>query len=236
MSAHLSASSFAIESMAQSIELHFASDTFLAVPTLVVTRALLEYAATAAWILDPQVSADQRLARNCAASIRAVERSVRELGPDFDGGKFQATRESLLNYYVAAGVDVQYFVDPKTNSVRREVRSVRVGTARAAINYNISQRISKQIQIGDVYGILSSVAHGEQVAIAMTSVSIETQLRAIAFACFRSVEAYSTAVHAYVGAVPGGFINPQDLQDLLATFPHDVQERRAANARRFGGD
>lgn len=210
----------AIVSHLEGLNLLMRDDTFHALPATVIVRSIVEAAASCSWILEPEVSADERVARAYAVVFHSVEDSIAQLTPktDLDPAKM---REKLVESLSASGVSVQR----RTRGDRTfdEVAQVVVGKVRVRTRYNISQRIAEQIpSIGTMYGGLSAVAHGEQFHVLNAWERPDAFARRIGFVVHEAVAAWSRAVHDWVGAEPGLVDNAEDLERIKQSIAPDV--------------
>lgn len=73
--------------------------------------------------------------------------------------------------------------------------------------------------MGTLYSALSGVAHGEQMHLATTWETPDSLARLIGRVAQWSVQAWSLAVHEWIGVSHGSFISREHLCRLLASTP-----------------
>jgi hypothetical protein len=92
--------------------------------------------------------------------------------------------------------------------------------ARAKVRFNYSQRVKDEIpRASALYSALSAVAHGEHASITTSWSTPDSYARVIAHVVVESTEAWSLAVHNWVGATPGPFLNENDRQNVIRSIP-----------------
>jgi hypothetical protein len=221
--AHLDALNYGIESNLQGLDVLMKHGTFSPVPATLVARAICEGAATCAWLLDPKVTADQRAARGYASLFRSLQKGISEVRPE-DAGTFVAIRDRLINDLETSQVAIRRRA--KDGKECEDVSLVKVGTEQARIGFTISQRVAKELpQIGGLYGSMSGVVHGEPSWLETARTAPDGKARLIGAVVRWSVEAWSGAVHAWVGVEHGRIFNENDFQRLIGTIaPERLEE------------
>lgn len=212
-------------------------DTFLPLPAMVVARAIAEVAASGAWIVHPGLSSDERAARGYAAMFAAVENSISGSRPD-DAAAMRKLRVRLRQQLGQPGTNVK--IELRVNEhgvVHDDVAQVFVGRgrtrARAKVRFNYSQRVKDEIpRASELYSALSAVAHGEHASITTSWSTPDAYARVIAHVVVESTEAWSRAVHNWVGVTPGPFLNEDDRQNVIRSIPAAT---RASAVARFTG-
>ena len=199
-------------------------DTFLPLPAMVVARAIAEVAASGAWIVHPGLSSDERAARGYAAMFAAVENSIAASRPD-DAAAMRKLRDRLQRQLGLHGTNVKTELRVNEHGVvQDDVAQVFVGKgrtrARAKVRFNYSQRVKDEIpRASALYSALSAVAHGEHASITTSWSTPDSYARVIAHVVVESTEAWSRAVHSWVGATPGPFLNADDRQNVIRSIP-----------------
>lgn len=220
---HLEAQCNAMSSHLEGAEALLNHNPFLQLPALPVVRSVAEVAASCAWELDDNVSSDQRAARSYAMAFRSVEKIISQLGESTDQGRrFSAHRETLVEHLEGQGYGV---IRREKDGVRKpEVAQVRVGNEYARTSFQISQRIAEQIPAVAVhYAGMSAIVHGEPEFLQMTWQTPDTLARLLAIVMLKSTEAWSDAIHAWLGNTkPAPFINPSDYNAVFHSMPPDV--------------
>ncbi|WP_156138838.1 hypothetical protein [Microbacterium mangrovi] len=223
---HVQTMSGALQSHLQGLEVLAAHDTFHPLPATPITRAVAEISATCAWILQADINADARAARTYAALFHSIERGIAEMGVS-DATKFAVSRELLVAELRDQGVSVVR--RDKTGVKTDEIVQVKVGRSYARTNFQISQRVLEEIPaIGNLYSALSGATHGEYMHVAASWERPDAQARMIGMVVARSVEAWSRAVHAWVGVTPRPVFNQHDVDNLGRSIPLDVLASYAA--------
>lgn len=220
---HLEALNFGIESNLQALDVLMKHGTFYSVPATLVARAISEGAATCAWLLDPKVTADQRAARGYASLFRSVEKTISDVRPD-DAAQAVDFRERLIKLLDPSQVTIQRRV--KGGKQYDDVSVVTVGTEHAKIGFTISQRVAEELrQIGGLYGSMSGVVHGEPSWLQTARTAPGGKARLIGAVVRWSVEAWSGAVHAWVGVEHGPIFNAGDVKRLAESIaPERLEE------------
>ncbi len=195
-------------------------DTFHGLPAAVIARSIAEVAASCAWILRPEVSADARAARAYAVIFHSLKNSASQLLPE-DAEQVTKARELLVRQLGDSGITVTR--REKRGTKTDDVAQVSVGSARARTSYNISQRIAEEIPaIGSMYAGLSSSAHGESMNVANVWEVPDVYARLIGHVVHESVAAWSKAVHDWLDLEPGPIGNEADLQNLKQSIHPDT--------------
>ena len=206
-------------SQLEGLNVLLANEVFLPTPAVSVVRSVAEIAASTAWLLRADVSVEERAARSYAAVFRAVEKAQRYLGEESDVN-LPDLRERLVAEVREQGAIA---VRREWKGVKQtEIASVTVGRAHAKVEFQYTQRVATEIpQMGTLYSALSGIAHGEQMHLSSVADSPDSLARLIARITQWSVQAWSTAVHGWVGVQHGPFVNRQDLVNLLNSTPEE---------------
>lgn len=193
------------------------AEVFIPTPAVSIVRSIAEISASTAWLLRGDVGVEDRAARTYAALFRAIEKAHHSLG-DVSDIDFPALRERVIADVRSEGVIA---VRRERKGVEQpEVAGVNIGRAHAKVEFNYSQRIAAEIpRMGTLYSALSGIAHGEQMHLSSVADSPDSLARLIARVTQWSVQAWSAAVHDWVGVEHGRFVNRQDLADLLDSTP-----------------
>lgn len=199
-------------------------DTFLPLPAMVLARAIAEVAASGAWIVHPGLSTEERAARGYAAMFAAVEKGIAASGPE-DAAAMRKLRDKLIAQLQRPGtnVEIEYRRD-EHGVVQDDVAQVFVrngrSRARAKVRFKYSQRVRDEIpRASQLYSALSGVAHGEHASITTSWSTPDAYARVIAHVVVESTEAWSRAVHDWVGVTPGPFLNESDRGNILRSMP-----------------
>lgn len=228
---HVEATTNALVTHLTGLKLILDDHTFLPLPAMVIARAVAEVAASGTWILHPGLSSNERAARGYAAMFAAVENSILASRPE-DAASIRALRDDLIQQLGQPGTDVK--IEHRVNddgTVQEDVAQVFVGMgrerARAKVRFNYSQRVKDEIpHASGLYSALSGVAHGQHASITTSWSTPDAYARVIAHVVVESTEAWSGAVHDWVGASAGPFLNDDDRANVLRSIP----EATRANA------
>jgi len=157
---HLEAQCNTLSTHLEGIEALLHHDPFLALPAVPIARSIAEISASCAWELCAGVGSDERAARSYATGFRSLEQLILQLGDDDQAERLSDLRESLVAQLKAQGYDV---VRLEKDGVRKpQVVQVRVGSAYAKTNFQISRRIKEEIPaVGELYASMSRLTHGE---------------------------------------------------------------------------
>ncbi len=215
--AHVESMCNALLSHLRGLEVLLLHDTFYPLPAIPVVRSIAEVAASCSWILDSNIGPDERAARAYASLFRSLETTISATLPA-DAAMATMLRESLIQELRGRGVRV---VRRVRNEVQTdEVSQVHVGRSQAKTNYQYSLRVATEIPlIAGTYSGMSGITHGEYTHLSSSWDSPDTHARLIGLVSQRSVEAWSRAVHTWVGVEPGPFINPNDQKNLIRSMP-----------------
>lgn len=195
------------------------SEIFLPTPAVSIVRSVVEISATTAWLLRADVSLEDRAARAYACAFRGVEKADKALSGSSDLD-LPGIREKLVQHVRTEGAIAVRRV--KNGVPQLEVASVDVGKSHARVEFNYSQRIAHEIpRMQNLYSALSGIVHGEQIHLSSAWETPDALARLIGRVTQWSVQAWSDAVHGWVGVEHGRFVNRADLADLLATTPDD---------------
>lgn len=218
----------AIASHLYGLEILMTSDTFYPLPAVAITRSISELCANLSWILDQRIGADERAARGYAALFRAIE-STSAATP----AAAEEARNKLIGILDATNVRINRAVDKSTGRERPEVAQVIVGKAHAKTRFQISQRIPDQIpSLGHMYSLMSGIAHGELAHVATSWETPDAVARLVGFVTHRAVNAWSLAMHDWVGIEPARFLNQTDIDKLTDSMsPELIAELKARPGR-----
>ncbi|WP_230007808.1 hypothetical protein [Microbacterium sp. Bi128] len=195
------------------------SQVFIPTPAVSIVRSIAEISASTAWLLRSDIGVEGRAARTYAALFRAIEKAHHSLGEDSEVD-FPELRERLVADLRGEGAIAVRRVWKGVEQA--EIGSVNVGRAHAKVEFNYTQRIASEIpKMGTLYSALSGIAHGEQMHLSSVAGSPDSLARLIARVTQWSVQAWSAAVHDWVGVQHGRFVNRQDLLHLLNSTPED---------------
>ena len=196
-----------------------ANGVFLPTPAVSIVRSVAEISASTAWLLRADVSVEDRAARSYAAVFRAIEKANHSLGEGSDL-ELPELRERLVAEVREEGAIAVRRVWKGVEQA--EIASVTVGRAHAKVEFQYTRRVAAEIpQMGTLYSALSGIAHGEQMHLSSVADSPDSLARLIARIAQWSVQAWSSAVHGWVGVQHGPFINRQDLVNLLNSTPEE---------------
>ncbi|MFJ2543072.1 hypothetical protein [Microbacterium sp. NPDC087589] len=163
------------------------------------------------------MSADERAARAYAALFRSFDSNR----ASFDDSSRQF-RSRLIAQLEESHVRVTMALDKK-NRPTDDVAQVFVGRSHAKTRFNYSQRIAEEIpSMGTLYSGLSGVAHGEHLHVSTSWATPDTYVRLIGIVAYRSIEAWSRSLHAWVDVTAAPFLNPNDVEDLIQSIPADL--------------
>lgn len=214
----------------QGLNVLLVNETYFALPSVAVARAVVEVAANSSWLLSAEANTDERAARAYAAMFRAFDKGIANT-LDKDAERFKELKNELIGYLKTQRVHVV----PRTRGqiVFDDISTVRVGRTEAKTGFQYTQRIDAEIpSLAGLYAGLSGMAHGEQVHAVSTWDRPDTSARLIGLTVQRAVEAWSKSLHAWVGVTPGPFVNPAHEARLVNSIPPDVaQALREAGAR-----
>lgn len=220
---HVEAMCNALLAHLRGLEVLLNHDTFYPLPAVSIARAAAEVSASCAWILDSTIGSDERAARAYAALFRSIEKNISETLTS-DSEATERLRERLVKELSGRGIRVVRRV--KDKKITAEVAQVLVGRAHAKTNFQYSQRIAEEIpSIGGMYSGMSGAAHGEHVYISTSWDSPDMFARMIGVVVHRSVEAWSRAIHSWIGVQPGPFINQNDVKNLIRSMPRESRDR-----------
>lgn len=212
---------------------HLLSDeTFHPLPAMVIARAIAEVAASTSWMLHPGLSSDERAARGYATMFAIVQRSIADAQPS-DVARMKELREELIKQLAEPGGDLTIERGNKRGVIQEYVAQITIGRGhdkvRAKVAVNYSQRIEQEIpDIGPLYKAMSAVAHGTQTAITTSWSTPDSYARLIGHVASASTEAWSKALHDWVGASAGRFLNETDRQNILLSIPEATRARAIA--------
>ena len=208
----------AIASHLHGLEILMKSETFHPLPAVAITRSISELCANLAWILDQRVGMEERAARGYASLFRAIE-STSAAAPTHA----EEARDKLIAILDATKVRINRAVDKSTGSERPEVAQVIVGKAQAKTRFQYSQRIRDQIpSLGHMYSLMSGIAHGESAHVSTSWDTPDALARLVGTVTHRAVNAWSLAVHHWVGIAPAPFLNQTDIDNLIDSMPPDL--------------
>lgn len=197
---------------------------FLPLPVISITRSVAEISAFLSWLLHPGISRQQRDARAYASLFRSVENAITHTRLA-DSFRFVELRKNLIEQMAKQKVHVTYARDD-SGAFTDRVAQVRVNNASEKIGFKYSHRIAKEIPlIAGTYSNMSAMVHGESMQIAAAYDTPATYARLIGAVVLRSTEAWSAAVHDWVGVTPAPFTYPGDWDNLVASIPAALREQ-----------
>lgn len=221
---HAESASNALDMHLRGLEAITRERVFYPLPAVAIVRAIAETVASCIWLLRP-ADPHLRVARAYAASFKDLDLTIAS-GLD-NVERFVALRETLIATVGAAGAHIQRKV--RDGQPLKEVDVVRVGRATAKVGFSYRQRVSEQIpSIGDTYSGMSGVVHGTQMVVATALDDPAVFARLIAAVTLKSVDAWSVAVHAWVGATPAPYYTDAEYDLLVQTIPQALRDDFAA--------
>jgi hypothetical protein len=209
---HLEAQNNALIDHLSGLETLLSSDPIHPLAAVSVVRSVAEISASVAWEVAADVSSDQRAARSCATAFRSLQTTIDQLeGPA--SSEVRKKREDFVAFLNRQGYGV---VRRERGGVTyEEVAQVKIGHEYAKTRFQISARISEEIPtIGSMYGALSSLVHGDTSFLSTTFSHPDMAPRSTGNVAYRSVEAWSNAVHRWIGATSPRFVKSRDLLAL----------------------
>lgn len=216
---HLEAQCNAVSSHLEGARTLLNSDPILMLPAVPIVRAIAEVSASCAWGLDSDATSDERAARSYATAFRSLETVIALLG----AGTADARPLAELRGRLVAQMEEQGYgvVRRNKNGVSTdEIAQVRVGDAYVKTNFQFSQRVREEIpSVGVFYAGMSGITHGEPSYLASTWETPDVLARMLGVVILRSTEAWSSAVHTWIGATPPRFVNSGDYANLMRSMP-----------------
>jgi hypothetical protein len=165
-------------------------------PILTVTRSLVEYAASAAWLLDHRAGTDERNARGLAAMLHAIEAiappGIASLEPTGFVRETLDWRDEVIAELEADGATVAR----KNNGYSVNVT---VGSATVSTSYTITTRVHENLALGIADRDLSTFTHGEFVSLMGIDRSPAPLLSLAPMLTVHAVRGWSEVVQAYAG-------------------------------------
>lgn len=230
--AHAEATSNAMLSHLLGLDILLQQGTFYPLPAMPIARSIAEVAASTSWALAANVEPDERAARGYAGLFRSLEKSISG-SLTSDAERHRVLREGIVQDLAKSGVRVVRHA--KKGISTDEVSQVIVGRAHAKTRFQYSQRVAEEIPtIGETYSGMSGVVHGEQIHLSTSWLIPDTYARLIGLVVQESVEAWSRAMHTWVGVQAGVFINPNERLKLIHSVPKqyrasfDVEDAQAS--------
>jgi len=213
--AHLEAQCNALVSHLHGARTLLDNDPFLMLPAVAVVRAVAEVSASCAWEVDAEATSDERSARSYATAFRSLETVLSQFaGNSAEAQPLVELREKLVTQLKDQGYRVVR--REKRGISTLEVSQIIVRKASAKVGFQFTQRIRDEIPTaGDLYASMSGMTHGEPSYLSITWDTPEVVARMLGIVAFRSTEAWSNAVHRWVGAEPPPFINGADYANLM---------------------
>lgn len=208
----------AIASHLCGLEILMKNETFYPLPAVAVTRSISELCANLAWILDQRVGMEERAARGYASLFRAIESTSAAASTHAE-----EARNTLIAILDTSKVRINRAVDKSTGRERPEVAQVIVGKAQAKTRFQYSQRIPDQIpSLGHMYSLMSGITHGESAHVSTSWDTPDALARLIGTVTHRAVNAWSLAIHDWVGIAPARFLNQADIDNLIDSMPPEL--------------
>jgi hypothetical protein len=187
---------FGVRECVSAVGVLVAVEVIAVAPILVVTRSLVEYAASAAWLLDHRAGTDERNARGLAAMLHAIEAIAPHGSASLETTGFMretlAWRDEVIAELEADGA----IVARKTNGYSVNVT---VGSATVSTRYTITARVHENLDLTVAYGDMSAFAHGEFVSLMGIDRSPAALLSLAPMLMVQAVRGWSEVVQAYVG-------------------------------------
>jgi hypothetical protein len=225
---HVEATSNALVSHLAGLKRLMDDDTFHPLPSMVVARSIAEVAGSCVWMLRPGLSSDERVARGYAAIFFAIQSSISSSRPE-ESSRTAELRDELVAELTQSGPSVKIERRVKAGIPQEDVAQVTVGRARARVRFSYAQRLKEEIPyVGGLYSGLSGVAHGEHASITTSWSTPDAYARVVGHVAVASTEAWSRAVHHWVGVTAGSFLNEQDRQDILRSMSEATRSGFAA--------
>lgn len=220
----------ALRSHLNGLDVILKEDTFYPIPAMTITRAIAEVAASTSWSLASHISADERAARGYAGLFRSMDKVISS-SLESDATRQAEIREALIASLESRRVRVVRRVVKEVQT--KEVAQIIVGRAHAKTGFQYSRRVLEEIPaVGETYSGMSGVAHGEPLHLSTSWLVPDTYARLIGLVVHESVEAWSRAVHGWVGVQPGPFVNPRERQKLLQSIPAKYRASFESNQNR----
>jgi hypothetical protein len=208
---HVAAQTFGMQECAGAIGALMAAEVIRVSPTITLARSLVEHAASAAWILDPEADTDHRSARGLAALLRVFEAGASHPTSPQDESNYAADarrqRDDLIAELEEGGATLLRASNGTT-------RTVTLGRATVSTHYRITTRIKENLDLDVGYGDLSAFAHGDSVALMASDRSPAELLSLVPTVMFRAIRDWSGVVQTYVGTRISPAFNQTTL-DLL---------------------
>lgn len=226
---HLEAASNALVSHLAGLKRLLDDETFHPLPAMVIARSIAEVASSCVWMLGPGLSPDDRTARAYAAMFLAVQSSISTSTPD-DAARMTKLRDELILELDKPGAGVQVVLRVRDGVAQDDVAQIIVGRsptrARAKVQFAYSQRVRDEIpSVSGLYSAMSGVVHGEHVSITTSWNTPDAFARVIGHVAAESTQAWSRAVHDWVGVTPVVFLNEVDRQNILLSIPEATRLR-----------
>lgn len=220
---HAETASNAILSHLRGLDVLLQQDMFLALPAMTIVRSITEVAASTSWTLSSEVDADERAARGYAGLFRTLEKSITG-SLEVDAERQRELRETIIRKLEDDSVRIVRRISK--NGPTDEVAQVVVGRRHAKPGFQYTRRVMEEIpSVGETYSGMSGVAHGEQMHLSTSWLIPDTYARLIGIVVQESVQAWSAAVHTWVGAEASPFVNPVERQRLLRSIPAKYRAR-----------
>ncbi|MBZ4488091.1 hypothetical protein LQ938_11545 [Microbacterium sp. cx-55] len=214
---HLEAQCNAIVSHLSGVQTLLFSDPFQMLPSVPIARAVAEISASCAWELDSRVDSDERAARSYAMAFRSIETVIAQLDGS-EAEQLEQLRERLVERLRSQGYGVVR--KDRDGVTTNEVVQVKVGRRYAKIGFQYSQRIAAEIPaLGSLYASMSGLTHGEPSYLATNWGTPDAVARLLGVVTLRSVEAWSVAIHRWIGASNPPFTNRGHYEDLMRSVP-----------------
>jgi len=222
---YVETTSNALRSHLRGLEIVMDADTLYTLPATLIARGIAEVAAACSWMLA-DVNADERAARGYASLFRGLENLIATSGAQV-AERATRIREMLIVELADQHVRVQR--REKRGKTQDDIAVVTVGRSHAKTNYQYSQRVFSEIPaVGALYSSLSAVAHGDSTHLSVSWDAPDIYVRRIGVVVHRSVEAWSRAIHSWVGAEHEPFVDQLHLAELINSMdPEHLAEFRA---------
>lgn len=217
---HVESASNALLTHLRGLEAILADDTFYPLPAIAVCRAIAETAASCAWLVSG-ASVEERAARAYATIFRDIDKGIQTVPTRAQN--LTELREKFITQLASERVRVQRVVRDEVTTDQVDV--VLVGRARAKVGFKHSHRVAAEIPaIAGLYSGMSGVVHGESLPVMSALETPAPSARMIAVVTIRSVEAWSNAIHRWVGIPPARFYTDADYGMLVSTIPQRLRD------------
>lgn len=208
---------------------------FLPLPAISITRSVTEISAFTSWLLHPGISWQRRDARAYASLFGTVQNAITHTRRA-DSPRFVEVRNDLIPELAKQKVRVTYAKDD-SGTLTDRVDQVHVNNASEKVGFKYAHRIAKEIpSIAGTYSSMSAMVHGETGHVAVAYENQAACARLIGVVVLRSTEAWSVAVHDWVGVTSAELTYPEDWVNLVASIPADLRAELRLEASESAGE